>query len=203
MTKLERRSIYWDMYVAAVGLAIMMTREEILYYNENINDYKIELPCGFCYMYERCIKFGNDMDEDLPELMKLEPRKGSCYWFRSSDWEPRAKLLLKAWEATFEPSKQTSMLQDKDNEQNDYPAFPIDKVPFLKTDMKWIGLSKRECYAGMAFTGVMGEYGHTRIYKNHARRAKFVSVRQTQCFHNQNNLYEYRTEVARCLKADH
>lgn len=99
MTKLQRRKLYWTMYVTAVGISELMTAKEVVWsleYDPPANDF----PIGICGLFKR-ISANVDII-DLPELLNLEPRRlYGQFWFPPGDWKPRAEILLKAYKSTF------------------------------------------------------------------------------------------------------
>lgn len=97
-TKLERRKIYWRMYVVAEGLATMTTKEHRNYYRDC--QPFTTLPDGYCELLYRM----NESDSTLYwlfELKNYEPRLHADYWWASFNWRVRSKYLLLAYRDTF------------------------------------------------------------------------------------------------------
>lgn len=101
MTKLQRRELYWTMYVTAMGISELMTAEEVRksFFSSLREVSPNDIPWGLCNLIDFFVV--KDIEE-FPELMAFEPSGYyPCYWLPEGDWKPRAKILLKAWKATF------------------------------------------------------------------------------------------------------
>ncbi len=105
LNKRGRRKIYWQMYVAAVGLAELYTPEEIInsFWRDSLD---ASLPRGLCRML--MILFPNKGKIEMQFLHELwiqqppyDLRPNSRWWYKEGEWKPRAKDLLTAYELTF------------------------------------------------------------------------------------------------------
>ena len=56
MTDKRKLEILWDLYFIAVGLDTLMTREEIINYNESLFFGDYQMPSGFCYALDICFR---------------------------------------------------------------------------------------------------------------------------------------------------